>query len=219
VGVGANRPPVGRRYLGKAVQVDPMKPMLKAPGTKNLKLQCDILLSNFAFKSNLRRYTWVGWATVSGAASGGQLDVLKWAREQGCPWEEGICRDAAKLGHLEMLQWARAHGCPWNDRMMTRYAASRGKLEVLKWLLEQGVPWDPFTCAEAASGGYGPTRARDGYLKVLKWLREHHCPWDKQTVFFCRYQQNTAVGDKARVPPGIIRGMRGGMRRAWNDTA
>jgi len=34
-----------------------MKPMLKPPGTKHLKLKCDILLSTFAFKSNLRRYT------------------------------------------------------------------------------------------------------------------------------------------------------------------
>ena len=40
----------------KAVQVDPVKPTLKAPGTKRLKLKYDELLSNFAFPSNLRRY-------------------------------------------------------------------------------------------------------------------------------------------------------------------
>jgi hypothetical protein len=38
------------------VQVDPIKPKLKPPGTKRLKLKCDILLSNSAFKVNLRRY-------------------------------------------------------------------------------------------------------------------------------------------------------------------
>jgi hypothetical protein len=38
-----------------AVQVDPIKPALKAPGTKRLKLKCDEQLSNFAFKFNLRR--------------------------------------------------------------------------------------------------------------------------------------------------------------------
>jgi hypothetical protein len=31
---------------GWAVQVDPMKPTLKPPGTKRLRLKCDILLSN-----------------------------------------------------------------------------------------------------------------------------------------------------------------------------
>jgi hypothetical protein len=38
------------------VQVDPIKPKLKAPGTKRLKLTYDQLLSSFAFKFNLRRY-------------------------------------------------------------------------------------------------------------------------------------------------------------------
>jgi hypothetical protein len=33
-----------------------MKPALKAPGTDHLKLNCDELLSSFAFKFNLRRY-------------------------------------------------------------------------------------------------------------------------------------------------------------------
>ena len=38
------------------MQVDPMKPKLKPPGNKQLKLKCDVPLSNFAFKFNLRRY-------------------------------------------------------------------------------------------------------------------------------------------------------------------
>jgi len=33
-----------------------MKPMLKGPGARRLKLNCDKLLSSLAFKSNLRRY-------------------------------------------------------------------------------------------------------------------------------------------------------------------
>ena len=39
------------------MQVDPIKPMLKPPGTKRLKLECDGLLSSFAFKFNLRCYS------------------------------------------------------------------------------------------------------------------------------------------------------------------
>ena len=39
------------------MQVDPIKPTLKAPGTKRLKMKHDEPLSNFAFKLNLRRYT------------------------------------------------------------------------------------------------------------------------------------------------------------------
>jgi hypothetical protein len=39
------------------VQVDPVEPKLKPPGTKHLKLNCDILLSNSAFKFHLCRYS------------------------------------------------------------------------------------------------------------------------------------------------------------------
>jgi hypothetical protein len=38
------------------VQVDPIKPTLKAPGTKYFKLEYDELLSSFALKFNLRGY-------------------------------------------------------------------------------------------------------------------------------------------------------------------
>ena len=46
----------GGAVCGRAVQVDPIKPMLKPPGTKHLRLKCDKLLSSFAFKFYLRRY-------------------------------------------------------------------------------------------------------------------------------------------------------------------
>jgi len=46
--------------LGRAVQVEPMQPMLKAPGTKRLKLKNKKLLSNFASKLNCATTAWSG---------------------------------------------------------------------------------------------------------------------------------------------------------------
>jgi len=46
-----------RARRGRAVQVNPIKPILKAPKTKRLKRKEYELLSNLAFKFNLRRYT------------------------------------------------------------------------------------------------------------------------------------------------------------------
>ena len=51
--------------LGRAMQVDPIKPTSKPPGTKSLKVKYDKLLSNFAFNFNLRRCTW--GVTTAGA--------------------------------------------------------------------------------------------------------------------------------------------------------
>ena len=44
------------RADGRVVQVDPIKTKVKPPGSKRLILKRDVLLSNFAFKFNLRRY-------------------------------------------------------------------------------------------------------------------------------------------------------------------
>jgi len=43
------------------VQIDPIKPMLKPPGSERLKLEHLKLLSNFGFNFNLRRYTEAFW--------------------------------------------------------------------------------------------------------------------------------------------------------------
>jgi hypothetical protein len=44
--------PAHEPLLGRVVQVDPIEPKLKPPGTKRLKLKCELLLSSSAFKFN-----------------------------------------------------------------------------------------------------------------------------------------------------------------------
>ena len=41
---------------GRAVQLDPIEPILKAHGTNRLELQHEKMLSSFPFNFNLRRY-------------------------------------------------------------------------------------------------------------------------------------------------------------------
>jgi len=54
---GVTQPAPALRCHGEAVQLQPMKSMLKAPGTNLLTLKHGEPLSASAFKSNLRRYT------------------------------------------------------------------------------------------------------------------------------------------------------------------
>ena len=68
--------------------------------------------------------------TSADAAFGGHLEVLKWARENDCPWDEETCAGAAAHGHLEVLKWARANGCPWGEHTR-RLSASMGYVETV----------------------------------------------------------------------------------------
>jgi hypothetical protein len=42
----------------------------------------------------------------------GYLEVLNWAREHHCPWDERTRLWAEHEGHRELLQWAVEHGAP-----------------------------------------------------------------------------------------------------------
>ena len=45
-------------------------------------------------------------------ALNGNVELLKFLRVEGCPWNEKTCKAAAKRGHLECLKYAHANGCP-----------------------------------------------------------------------------------------------------------
>ena len=106
------------------------------------------------------------------AAKRGHLEMLQWARANGCPWHEGTCWQAALAGRLEVLQWLHANGCPWDEDTCS-WAAQYGHLELLQWARANGCPWNEKTCAGAAEGGH---------LEVLQWLRADGCPWDWRTL-------------------------------------
>ena len=76
------------RLPGRVVQVDPIKPTLKAPGVKLFKLKYGRLVSNFGFKFKLRRYTPVVGLSLSptmdmlATVHEGRRGVYLWANSQ-----------------------------------------------------------------------------------------------------------------------------------------
>ena len=50
------------------------------------------------------------------AASKGHLDVVKWLRANGCPWDEDVCIRAAEHKHWDTLQYLVDNKCPgWSQ--------------------------------------------------------------------------------------------------------
>jgi hypothetical protein len=62
------------------------------------------------------RAPWDIW-TCAKAAEGGHrhLDVLKWARENGAPWDENTCINAVRNKHNKLLLWAKNNGAPLDN--------------------------------------------------------------------------------------------------------
>ena len=114
-------------------------------------------------------------------ALNGNLELLQFSHENGCPWVcyseddgeifEGAVDNAAKNGHLECLRYVHENGCPWEYETCS-YAAENGHLECLKYAHENGCPWDWETCEGAAL---------NGHLECLKYAHENGFPWDEKT--------------------------------------
>lgn len=135
-------------------------------------------------------------------SQGGHLDILKYARANGCGWHEDTSLAAAGAGFLGVLRWAIEEGCPCNWRTCSA-AAGGGHLEILKFLREKGCAWNSSVCSSAALGGHSEVveyafengcpfssrtpsmAATGGHLSLLRWFRENRCPWDERTTFAC----------------------------------
>ena len=76
------------------------------------------------------------------------VEMLAWAKANGCPWREGTCNSIARSGHLAVLQWARELHCPWGAGTCED-AAGGGHLAVLQWAWEHRFPSGAMTCAFA----------------------------------------------------------------------
>jgi len=77
--------------------------------------------------------------TFAEMAKNGNLENMKWLKENGCSWNELTFFNAAKNGNLENMKWLKENGCPWNEWTF-RCAARNGNLENIKWLEENGCP-------------------------------------------------------------------------------
>ena len=129
----------------------------------------------------------------------GRLDVLKYLRQLGAPWNDStVCNLAAFHGRLNILQYAHENNCRGSDGICKqvilvnnlpclqyihrqgyrlgpwdfRTAIECGYLEIIKYMMENGFVWDERIYIEAAARGY---------LHVLQYFHKCGYPWAKGT--------------------------------------
>ena len=78
-----------------------------------------------------------------------KLEYLVWAREvKNCDWDENTINMAVYQGNLAMVRYCVENGCPM-DSEACWFAAMEGHLDVLKYLHENDCPWDSDACSYA----------------------------------------------------------------------
>jgi hypothetical protein len=92
----------------------------------------------------------------------GNIKLMKWLKENRCPWNYCTFSFATQHGNLENMKWLLDIKCSL-DSSIFYYAAGHGNLENMKWLKANGCPWDNWTFSWAAEYGN---------LDNMKWLKK-----------------------------------------------
>ena len=75
-------------------------------------------------------------STIAFAASQGNLLMVKYCVENGCPMDASACWCAASKGHLDVLKYLHQNDCPWDWRACYN-AHKNNRIDCLNYLIEQ----------------------------------------------------------------------------------
>ena len=81
---------------------------------------------------------WNSW-TIYAAARQGNLVMVKYCVENGCPMDAWTCLDAAREGHLDVLKYLHENDSPWNS-WTCRIAHLNNQIDCLNYLIQQKCP-------------------------------------------------------------------------------
>lgn len=157
------------------------------------------LLTNdyIQFMQSLKKHSDNPVDQIYKAAINTRNKILRWLRENGCPWDEITMSVAASASYtdniVETIEWMHLEGCPWDSKTFTSAAEGHvlddlddpadgsiqnNRLRLLKWLHANGCPWDTYTIRGVADSHYlSPQIAKE----TVQWMHQKGCPWDEQT--------------------------------------
>ena len=70
-----------------------------------------------------------------------KLELLEWAREvKHCEWDEKTITGAATIGNLEILKYCFSNGCPCGEGESCKHAACKGHLDCVRFLFDKVKP-------------------------------------------------------------------------------
>ena len=81
---------------------------------------------------------WGRW-TINRAVLQGNLAMVKYCVDNGCPMSARACLCAAVKGHLDVLKYLHENDCPWSS--LTCYCTyGQNQIDCLNYLIEQKCP-------------------------------------------------------------------------------
>eukprot|EP00953_Heterococcus_sp_UTEX-ZZ885_P014617 8275-Heterococcus_DN1.PRE.4 len=139
-------------------------------------------------------------STAYQAALAGHKHVLKFLNSEACTFDKWSFTAAAYRGDLDMLRWLQQQGCPRDALAVSITAVSSGNVPLMMWLKEQHVELYPMLMLHAAEHGHlnmcrylvdqggqltkkaCKHAARGGHTETLRWLLAQGCPYKVSSI-------------------------------------
>ena len=134
--------------------------------TTSLEWDPALALSSFSSVTFLKQMYKLGYVPDErcsrAAARLGSVEALRWLKEVGCDLRD-VTQVLAEEGHLATLKWATQNGIPYDDFTLDA-AAYAGKLSIVRYIVESGhkkptKSTRKSAAAGAAAGGHSATLA------------------------------------------------------------
>lgn len=102
-------------------------------------------------------YKWTRKNFLS-AGEKGNIEIIKYMHKNGCYLDIDFCGTIVLMANLELLKWARENKCPWDEN--TFYWATQSSIgqdfpndliKILNYLKENNCPWDERTIIELSN--------------------------------------------------------------------
>jgi len=128
----------------------------------------------FAFQQNYDI-----WSTLicQYAALHGNLSMLRYAHENGCPWDDETCDEAVNNSNLHCLKYAYHNDCPWKRDLFEK-AVKKRCLTTAKWIYKN---FPNFSLNEL-NETYYLTSIMDDHLVMFQWLYSIGVPFDSKSI-------------------------------------
>jgi hypothetical protein len=110
--------------------------------------------------------------TIEFAAKHGNLNLIKWCRDNGYKWTEKTAEYAAQYQDYKAFLWCMQKGCPFDKEECPHVAGSAYKFDTYKYLYSLGFSYRHIhSCAIEIDD-----------LEMLNWCFEHQPGQDHKTL-------------------------------------
>jgi hypothetical protein len=130
---------------------------------------------------------------MNAAAGSGQTAMCAHLRSNlGAEWDLNVCDHAAVRGNLDTLRWLRQQGCPWNVSAICMHAGCSGYTDILDFVIEQGEELTAQLLTEKLQyvGSYGTLQTAQWFkqhgAQSPAVLSQGQRPWRRDVLTWAR---------------------------------